>query len=145
MRRRGRGFTLIELLIAAVVLAVLAAIAVPSYRSHVLRTQRTDATAALLRVQAAQEKFFLQHNRYADRLSDAPPAGLGLPAVSEQGHYELHVSVGANADSFSASAVPRAGTGQADDARCRRFTIDHNGLRAAFDAAGVERTPECWR
>src|SRR5690606_27341297 len=63
--RHLRGVTLIELRPVIVVVAILRTIAVSSYRSYLLRTNRTEARMALLRVQAAQEKFFLQNNRYA--------------------------------------------------------------------------------
>ena len=59
------GFTLIELMIVIVVVAVLAAIAMPSYRQYVLRTHRTEAKRTLLNVAVAQEKFYLQNNTYA--------------------------------------------------------------------------------
>lgn len=150
MSRRAatlRAVTLIELLAALVVVAILAAIAVPSYRSYVIRSQRTDAMAALLRIQAAQEKFFLQHHRYARALAPPPPEGLGFPEVSENGHYALALETppDANPLAFVAVATPQPGGGSADDARCRRFSIDQNGLRRALDAAGEDRTAECWR
>lgn len=141
----ARGVTLLELLTALVIVAVLAAIAIPTYRSHVLRTQRTDATAALLRIQGAQEKFFIQNNRYSDRIATPPPEGLGVDTVSGQGFYDLRVELGADRASFRAVAEPRAAAGQIDDRRCRRFSIDQNGLRMAYDARGNESTAECWR
>ena len=90
-RFRMHGVTLIELLIVIVVIGILAAIAVPSYRNYVLRAQRTDAMSALLRVAAAQEKFYLQNNTYADddALADDPPAGLGISST-ENGWYDLY-------------------------------------------------------
>ena len=57
--------TLVELMTVIVVLAVLGTISVSTYRSYTLRANRTDATTMLLRIQVAQEKFFLQNNRYA--------------------------------------------------------------------------------
>ena len=46
--------TLIELMIVVAIVAILAAVALPAYRGYVLRSNRTEATATLLRVQAAQ-------------------------------------------------------------------------------------------
>ena len=59
-------FTLTELLTAVVVLAVIAAIALPMWRTHQLRLRRDDAAAALRAVQAAQDEYFGKHARYAD-------------------------------------------------------------------------------
>jgi type IV pilus assembly protein PilE len=144
--RGGRGITLIELLTALVVAAILAAIAVPSYRGQVLRAQRTEATAALLRISAAQEAHFLQHNRFAASLSAAPPAGLGVAPVTERGYYELAVELtAADGSAYLARARPRGAAGQRDDALCREFSLDHNGLRGARNASAADTTTVCWR
>jgi len=81
---RPRGVTLVELLTVVAVLAILSTIAVTAYRSHVVRTNRTDATATLLRVQVAQEKYFLQHNVYADNVTTQLgfDTGLAISATS---------------------------------------------------------------
>ena len=65
MCRSISGFTLMELMITLAIVALLAAIAVPSYREYIIRSNRIDATSALLKIAAAQEKFFLQNNSYA--------------------------------------------------------------------------------
>ena len=89
MRSIMRGFTLVELMIVVVVVSILAAVAIPSYRNYVMRSQRTDATTALLRIQAAQEKFFLQNNAYSNNLPLAPPNGLGMGTTTDDGNYDL--------------------------------------------------------
>lgn len=141
MRRRTgqRGITLVELLTVMVVLAVLVSIAVPSYRSYLRRAQRTDAKTALLRVQAAQEKFYLQNNQYTDELTKAPPAGLGLAEVSENGYYTIAVDLDDDGQSYTATATARAG--QADDNQCSEFSITDAGTRDA-QPGGVAL---CWR
>jgi type IV pilus assembly protein PilE len=144
-RRRPRGFTLVELLIAIVIVAILSAIAIPGYRSYVQRAQRTEAKAALLRIQGAQEKFFVQYNRYAAALAPAPPDGLGVPRTTETGLYVLALGLLDAGAGFSVTATARAGGAQDDDARCATFTIDHNGLKGARSSAGAETTQECWR
>jgi type IV pilus assembly protein PilE len=144
--RGRRGFTLIEAMIVLVVLAILAAIAVPSYRSYLLRAQRTEATTALLRAAAAQEKFFLQNNRYATDLATAPPNGLGQSTVTERGFYDVTMALSEpDGSGFRITARPRPGGGQRDDSLCTRFTLDHNGLRGARNAADEDVTASCWR
>ncbi len=144
-RCRDRGFTLIELMIAIVVAAILVSIAIPSYSGHVQRARRTEATTALLRAQAAQEKFFVQFGRYAPALAAAPPDGLGLPATTETGLYGLTLAITEGGAGFRITATVRPGTPQAGDTRCASFTIDHNGLRGARNAADEDAARDCWR
>ena len=67
--KRARGFTLVELMIAVVVVAILATIAVPSYRQYVLRANRTVAKATAADLISRQEGYNLDHKRYATSLS----------------------------------------------------------------------------
>lgn len=147
MNSRVKGFTLAEILTALVVIAVLTAIAIPAWRTHLLRVRRADATAALLALQAAQDRHFARHARYAATtlLEGAPPEGLGLTAISPQGHYDLTLDTDADGFAYRAYARPRAAQGQADDQRCAEFGIDQNGQRRATDAEGKDRSADCWR
>lgn len=135
MKSKARGVTLIELVIVLVVVAILAAIAIPNYREYVLRSHRTEAKAALLNVAAAQEKFYLQNNTYTSDLSAAPPAGLGIPATTENGYYTIAITAGANTTSFTATATA---TGpQTQDSRCASFSINQAGSKTATNT-------DCW-
>src|SRR5688500_8557935 len=58
--------TVAEVLTVVVTIVVLAAIAVPMWRTHELRIRRERAIDALLAVQAAQDQHFASHARYAD-------------------------------------------------------------------------------
>ena len=133
-RSRIKGFTLIELIIVVAIVAILAIIAVPSYRSYLLRSHRVEAAAALLALSAAQEKFYLQNNTYTDKLDDAPPTGLGLQAVTENGFYDIAID-SADAAGFQATATAKGG--QADDSHCASFTIDQTGTKTATST-------DCW-
>ena len=137
MKPKSAGMTLIELMIVVAIVALLAAIAVPSYRQYVLRANRTEATTALLHLAAAQEKFYLQNNTYAGNalIAVAPPAGLGLSATTGGGRYTVAITA-ATAAAFSATAT--AAGAQAADTTCATFTINQAGARTATSA-------NCWR
>jgi type IV pilus assembly protein PilE len=145
-RVRQRGVTLLELMTVVVIIGILAAIAIPSYRSYLIRAQRSDATAALLHVAQAQEKFYLQNNRYATnaQMSLGPPAGLGI-AGTEHGFYTLGLASADATLDFTATATP-VGTGpQAQDPACVSFTINQQGTRGAKNNASTDNTEACWR
>jgi type IV pilus assembly protein PilE len=137
MRRSQSGVTLIELMIVVVVVAILASIALPSYRQYVLRAHRTEAKTVLLGLAASQEKFYLQNNTYAANaaLSTAPPNGLGIPATTQNGWYTIAIANGANATGFSATAT--AVGSQAVDTHCATFTINQAGVKTATNN-------DCW-
>jgi type IV pilus assembly protein PilE len=141
MRWNSRGVTLIELMIVILVVAVLASIAVPSYRQYVLRAHRTEAKAALLNVAAAQEKFYLQNNTYTTALTAAPPAGLGIAATTPDGYYTIAIG-GASTTTFSVTATA-TGT-QTEDTACASFTIDALGVKSAKNKSGGDSTTTCW-
>lgn len=148
-RSRAAGFTLIEMMITLLVIAIISAIAFPSYRSYVLRSQRTDATTALLRLAAAQEKFYLQNNTYASNslLDDAPPDGLGTDGT-EHGWYTLAIEAASddcplNA-CWAATATPKAGGPQAGDKDCTVFTLNSMGVKGA-KKGDADNTEKCWR
>jgi type IV pilus assembly protein PilE len=144
MRHQERGVTLMELLTVIVVLGILASIAVPSYRNYLIRAQRTDAKTALLRVQAAQEKFYLSNNGYTQNVATAQPGGLGLSATSESGYYDIRIDFDEEDgnQSYTAVATPIAGKGQEDDDQCTSLSISDTGARAATGPGGRDL---CWR
>lgn len=148
MIRRNRGFSLVELLVTVAIVAIIAAVAVPSYRQYLRRANRADATTALLRLAAAQERFYLQNNTYASaaQLAAAPPAGLGFTGT-ERGYYTVTVQAngGGFQNGFVATATAAAGQRQADDDDCQTFTVNDQGLRTAADGGNADSTDACWR
>jgi type IV pilus assembly protein PilE len=147
--KHQRGVTLIELVVVMIIVGILAAVAIPSYRSYVLRSQRSDAKDALLALATAQEKFYLQCNRYADDIADAPDCAafeLQGAATSKNGWYDLGTLADADPTlGFTASATAVAGGNQAQDTECEIFQVTSQGVRTALDSGGTDKTAECWR
>lgn len=116
------GFTLIELLITVAILAIVAAVAIPSYSSYVERGKRAEARTALLDIAARQERFYSNNRQYAANLNDLNISG----TQSENGYYTLSIALsGSNNQDFDATAEP---SGWTDD-KCGDLSIDETGAK----------------
>lgn len=62
--RYSRGFTLVDLMIAVVIIALLSAIAFPSYQEALRKVRRAEARAALLQLMQEQERYYSQKGQY---------------------------------------------------------------------------------
>lgn len=144
--RRQPGFTLAEVATVIITLVVLAAIAIPLWQSHQLRSRREAAVDALLAVQAAQDKHFAAHAFYADQAQTFadPPAGLGVKPSASDGLFTIGVQRSSDQLGYVASAVANAGGETRADARCQQFHLDGHGRRWALDIEGNDSTADCW-
>lgn len=126
---RMNGFSLIELMIAVVVVGILAAVAMPSYRNYVMRAARAAAQTELLEMAGLQEKIYLNSNAYTASVTAAynstSAGGLGKTGgQTSDGKYAFGLA--GTGQTFTLTATPVAGSAQAGDG-C--ITIQENGLR----------------
>lgn len=72
-----KGFTLIELLVVVLILGILAAMAMPQYFKAVERSRMTEAVTLLANIADAQQRKYMQVNRYASAYTalDVAPKG----------------------------------------------------------------------
>jgi type IV pilus assembly protein PilE len=139
---RSSGFTLIECMIVVAIIAILSAIAYPTYLEHLRKGRRIEAKTALLDLASRQERYFTTNNLYTATPERLGYGGTTFPIDVVSGghpHYRLSLTVGSPATSYSASATPVGG--QVQD-RCGTFTIDQLGVHGNTD--NTESTSKCW-
>ena len=67
--RNQRGFTLVELLVVLAIVGVLMSIAIPSYSTYKLRSNRADGLAILNEIMQAQERYAADRGVYTTNLT----------------------------------------------------------------------------
>jgi type IV pilus assembly protein PilE len=146
MPRRSRsssGFTLIESMVTVALVAILAAVAYPSYLAHITRANRSAAESYLLEVSTLQQRYLLDARSYAadmTTLSASPPS-----SVSSSYAITTAAKAGTTPPGFTVTATP-VGAQLARDTQCGVLSIDEAGARfyqsTLNDSAGLAA---CWR
>ncbi|MGD0501947.1 MAG: type IV pilin protein [Steroidobacteraceae bacterium] len=134
----NQGFSLIELMITVAIVAILAAIAIPSYSAFTQRSNRTDATRTLTFDAQALERC------YSQTFSYSPCAGVTIgTSASPQGYYSVVVAVQANPAAFTITATA-VNAPQTSDSACQTFTVNSSGTQGALNSASAPNTQTCW-
>ena len=88
--KKQKGFTLIEVMVVVVIVAILATIAIPSYREYVIRGHRRAAQAAMMDLAVRQQQFFVANRVYAAGDETANDLDYALPAeVAENYDFDM--------------------------------------------------------
>lgn len=158
MIRKPKGFTLIEIMITVAIVAILAAVAMPSYTSYVQRGNRADARNTLLAAAQRMEQNYNLSGRYdqlqnGTAVNDAMLTTWGLdrsPASGAKLYTIAFDTATPTRVDYVLMATPVAGTAQADDT-CGVLRLTERNLKAAMgenpNTAGVARntnTANCW-
>lgn len=133
LRQSQAGFTLTELMITVAILAVIIAIAVPSYGIYAVRANRGEGKVAVLQAAQALERCFTRHNAY-----NSGDCNVTFPITSENGWYVITVDRGAA--NFELTATPQ-NSQATQDTECGNLTVTHTGRR---DISGTGTVEDCW-
>jgi type IV pilus assembly protein PilE len=126
-----------ELLTVVTVVGILSAISVPTYRSYMIRAQRTEAKNALMATAGALERCFTRFNAYDD---DDCAAAEELPRTLAEGNYQIQAQT-LEPGLFVLHAVPQGG--QTEDEECQTLTLDSRNERNVTNGATKDRL-FCW-
>jgi type IV pilus assembly protein PilE len=101
---RSSGFTLIELVVTIAIVAILAAIAIPSYSQYVIRGNIAEAVAGLSDMRVKLEQFFQDQRTYVG----ACAAGTVAPLPAGKNFTFTCPTLGAT--TYTVTATGNAGT-----------------------------------
>lgn len=149
----GAGCTLIKVMIVVTIVAILAAVAYPSYQEQVRKSRRGEAKAALLKTMQAQEKYYTQFNRYfafdtSTSLAQTPFRAFSGDTSAASSHSITAAACGSgpgeNIDAcVRVTAIPGEAVGGMAfaNAKCGHLTLSSTGVKAASGPHGVK----CWQ
>ncbi|GFZ95515.1 type IV pilin protein [Dyella caseinilytica] len=154
-RAASLGFTLIELMIVVAVISILAAIAISSYSSYVVKTNRSAATGCMSEYANYMERFYTNSLNYAETPASSstaapvPNPATGSPispmvldcaSTAQTGNnYEYGVPA-PTATSYIIQATP-IGSQATRDTQCGTLTLDQHGTRTN---SGTGTLAQCW-
>jgi type IV pilus assembly protein PilE len=107
--RSNSGFTLIEVMITVAIVAILAAIAVPSYNEYVQRARITEATSNLSDMRNKMEQYFQDNRTWTPGGGTTPPCTAGTVAPLPTSQNFTFACVGLTANTYP-SSPPASGT-----------------------------------
>ncbi len=135
MKKSNQGFTLIELVITVAIVAILAAVALPAYKSQTDKARLADGKALLTNMSQQLERCYTKFGRYN-------AAGCtvvnGTAKTSDDSFYTV-TPAGITATTYTLTAIPQGA--QASEAFCANLSLDQAGQQT-FSGTGTVQ--QCW-
>ncbi|HWI13550.1 MAG TPA: type IV pilin protein [Burkholderiales bacterium] len=131
--RRRKGFSLIELMITVAVVAIIGAIAYPSYQNHLRKGRRASAQAFIMDLANREQQYLLDARNYAvgsaalTTLNVSPPSDVAA-------HYSVTIGPAAASTppTFLITATPTSTAQSADGT----LTLNEQGNKTRAGQAG---------
>ena len=149
-RRHSAGFSLIELMIAVVVIAILLAVALPSFMDSIRKGRRSEAFAALSALQQAQERYRGNNASYATIVQLATVSPDATVSPTRPGGYYA-ISIGTPTATGYILTADGSGSSQASDGSCAKLSIEVAGGNIGYGSCASCTTfsyaasDGCWK
>ncbi|MEG2273513.1 MAG: prepilin-type N-terminal cleavage/methylation domain-containing protein [Acinetobacter sp.] len=99
MLKSSKGFTLLELMVTLVIVAIFAAIAIPSYQYFIVKVRKSQAQTEMLKISERLENYRSKQLTYAGYIPEHQNAGSGqkgivnLPYGSSSSEYDYQLII----------------------------------------------------
>jgi type IV pilus assembly protein PilE len=128
------GFTLIELMIVVAVVAILSAIALPSYRNYVIRGRIPEATSNLAATQVKMEQWFQDQRTYLNAGGTA--CGVAVPSGTQLKYFSFACTGGSGTFTLTATGASTGGMSGFT------YTVNESNTRASTVTSPA---PSAWQ
>ncbi len=147
---RAKGFTLIEIMIVVAIVAILAAIALPSYREYVAKSRRAEARAQLLDAVQYMQRFYSQNDSFSKAVGSTVPMTLpaSLQRVPRDGGTQTYaIGFAAGQPTTTAFVLDAIPSGPMLSDKCGTLRINNAGRREikSLPSGSSATVSDCWR
>jgi len=132
---RQQGFTLVELMIVVAIVGILAAVALPSYKDYVRRSQLPEATSALATLRIKFEQYYQDNRNFGT-------SGCTNGTVSLTGASRFTITC---ATTDSGQGYVLTATGSSGQAEGHVYTLSQSNVQSTTKFKGETVTGKsCW-
>ena len=142
-------------MIVVAIIAILAAIALPSYQEHVRRSKRAEAEGILLEAAQFMQRYYSANDRYTASAGTVTteaeqkngdvsilPEGLRLSPKSGGSNYTIAVFARDTPPSYTLKATR---TGSMSGDKCGTLTLSSQGAKGVESQTSGVSVADCWK
>ena len=143
--QRQKGFTLIELMVTVAIVAIIAAVAYPSFTKSAMKGRRADAKAALNQHAQALERCYATYGVYNSTNcgTEVNSSQAFISATSQKQYYTITANT-LNGTAYQLDATAVSTGPQTNDTGCTILTINSLGQQGSGANNATTDTNGCW-